>query len=345
MLAYITRRLLLLPLILFGVTLLIFAMLQLLDPYERVSVFIRDPAQIKSGTEHLDRLIKKYGLDDPIPVQYFRWLNELFHGNLGWSETASRPVGDAILHFLPASAELALFAVIPILIGGIWLGTTSAVHQNDPIDQGTRVMAITGWSFPDFVFGLMVLMIFYGVLDWFPPGRLSTEISLVVNSAEFVRYTNMNTIDGILNGNLRVTLDALRHLALPVVTLAYVQWAVLMRVMRSSMLETLRQDYITTARAKGLRENVVINKHARRNALIPAVTISGLLVAGLLNGVVIVETVFNYRGLGRFYANAATQLDIPAVLGFVLFNGILFVVVNLVVDVLYAVIDPRVRLG
>ncbi|MBP7688442.1 MAG: ABC transporter permease, partial [Thermoflexales bacterium] len=162
---------------------------------------------------------------------------------------------------------------------------------------------------------------------------------------EFVRYTSMNTFDALLNGRLDIFIDALRHLVLPILTLAYIQWALLLKVTRSSMLEALRQDYVTTARAKGLRERVVINKHARPNAMIPVVTISGFTIVGLLNGVVITETIYNYPGIGSIAAQAAVQLDVLTVLGFTLFNGIILLIANLVVDVLYAVVDPRVRLS
>jgi len=193
--------------------------------------------------------------------------------------------------------------------------------------------------------GLLLLMIFYGWLGWFPSGELSNWAARIVDSPQFVRYTGMNAIDAILNGNLAVLGDTLRHLILPVFTLAYVQWALLLRVMRSSMLETLRQDYITTARAKGVAERVVIKKHARANALLPVITIAGVMVAGLLRGVVITETIFNYHGLGLFAVQAAQQLDFSAIIGFALFTGMLMILTNLIVDLLYAYIDPRVKLG
>ncbi|MCD6141318.1 ABC transporter permease [Candidatus Acetothermia bacterium] len=341
MLSYILRRLLLVPWVLLGLTFVIFGFLQLLGPNQRLSTYVRDPAQLKQGTEVLRQLAHKYGLDDPIWVQYGRWLNNVLHGNLGYSESANMPVDRAILRFLPASTELALYAILPMIMGSIWLGTISAVHHNDPIDHATRVMALTGWSFPTFVFGLLVLMLLY---KWFPAGRLSIWADRIVNSPEFIRYTGMNTFDAILNGNWAVFLDAIRHMVLPVITLSYVSWALILRVMRSSMLETLRQDYITTARAKGLPEQVVIKKHARRNAMLPVVTLAGLTVAGLINGVVIVETIFNYHGLGLFAVRAAQQLDFAAILGFAMFNGLLLVVTNLVIDILYAYLDPRVKL-
>jgi len=343
MLSYVARRILFIPVVLLGVSLLIFLMLQCLTPYQRVSAYVTSPARLKSVD--LDELVEEYGLNKSVPIQYFKWLSNVMHGNLGWSETAGMPVSDAIFHFFPVTFELALYAVIPVVIVGIWLGVITAVHHNDPIDHAARVLAIIGWSFPTFVFALLVLMIFYGVLDWFPSGSLSTWATTIVNSTDFHRYTGMNTLDSLLNRRFNVFLDALRHLVLPVTTLAYVSWALLLRIMRSSMLETLRQDYVTTARAKGLREKVVIKKHAGKNALMPVVTIGGLLAVWLLSGDVVVEYVFDYKGIGQWAANAALQLDIPSVLGFALLSAVLMVVVNLIVDVLYVYIDPRVRLG
>jgi ABC-type dipeptide/oligopeptide/nickel transport system permease component len=344
MTTYILRRLIMLPFVLIGVTLLIFALLQMLSPFSRLAMFVTDPNQLKQGPEQLQEMVEALGLDDPVWVQYGRWLNQLLHGDLGWSESGRQPVIDAIRARIPGTLELALFAVIPVIFGGIWLGKLTAVHQNKPIDHGGRVVAIVGWSFPTFVLGLLALFVFYGILGWFPPGRLSIAASRIVNSDAFTAYTGLHTIDAILNGNWTVLSDALRHLVMPVITLAYLSWALIMRVMRSSMLEAMRQDYVTTARAKGLVERVVINKHAKRNALLPVTTIAGTMFAGLMGGVVITETVFNRPGLGRFAASAATQLDIPSVLGFALFNGILFVLMNLIVDLLYAYFDPRVRL-
>jgi len=336
--------LLLLPVVLIGVTLLIFALLQLLSPFSRLAMFVTDPNQLKQGPEQLQEMVEALGLDDPVWVQYGRWLNQVMHGDLGWSESARQPVVSALKSRVPGTLELALFAVIPVIFGGIWLGKLTAVHQDKPFDHVGRVVAIVGWSFPTFVFGLLAIMIFYGVLGWFPPGRISIAGMRIVTSDSFRSYTGLHTIDAILNGNWFLLGDAMRHLVMPVITLAYLSWALIMRVMRSSMLEAMRQDYVTTARAKGLTERVVVNKHAKRNALLPVTTIAGTMFAGLMGGVVITETVFNRPGLGRFAASAATQLDIPSVLGFALLNGIIFVLMNLVVDVLYAYFDPRVRL-
>jgi peptide/nickel transport system permease protein len=224
------------------------------------------------------------------------------------------------------------------------LGIVAAKNHNKLIDQAARVFALVGWSFPTFVFALLVLMIFYAKLGLFPPGRLSDWAQIIVMSPEFTRYTQINTIDALLNLRLDVFWDALRHMVLPVITLCYIQWAMLLRLTRSSMLEALRQDYMTTARAKGLSETVVTNRHALPNALIPVVTVGGLTIVGLVSGVVITETIFNYPGMGSAAAEAARSLDVLTVAAFTIFTAALLIVANLVIDVLYAFLDPRVRL-
>ena len=341
MTAYIIRRLLLLPITLFGVTIFVFGVYSFLDPAMKAALYVRD---IPKTADALARIIEKYGLNDPFHVQYWRWLNQVFRGNLGWSKTAQRPVLDALLHYFPATVELVLWAAIPVIFIGIWLGMLAAVHHNKPLDHATRVFALVGWSFPSYVFGLLFLMVFYAMLKWLPPGRVSDWVIREVNAGTFREITRIYTIDAILNGRPDVLLDVFKHMILPVITLSYIQWALLLRVTRSSMLETLRQEYVMTARSKGLSERVVIYKHAARNAMIPVATMGGMLLIGLLNGAVITETVFNYRGMGWWAANAATQLDIISVLGFTLFNAVLLSVGILFIDILYALIDPRIRL-
>jgi peptide/nickel transport system permease protein len=353
MTAYIIRRLMILPIILLGVTFLIFLMLQLLTPVERSALYIRDIPHTEGA---IDAIIRRYGLDDPLLVQYWHWLvgrrdavtggivGGVLRGELGYSRTGNQSVVDLLKFRLPATIELALWAGVPLITVGIWLGVQAAVHHNRPFDQGARVFSIVGYSFPTFVFALLALLLFYARLQWFPPGRLSDWANRVVLSAEFTRYTQLNTLDALLNGRADVLVDALRHMILPIITLCYISWALLLKITRSSMLEALRQDYVTTARAKGLRERDVIGRHVRPNALIPVVTVSGLTIVGLLNGVVITETVFDYPGIGSAAAAAAASLDVLTVLGIVLFNASLLIVANLVVDVMYAFLDPRVRL-
>lgn len=353
MLTYVIRRLLLVPFLLFGVTILIFGMLQFLDPVERASLYVRgDPK-----ANQIDAAIKKYCLDCPIPVQYLNWLvghvdsvtgereGGILFGDFGWSKTGSQPVSSLIARRFPNTLDLTIWAVAPVILVGIWLGVQAAVHHNGIIDQAARVFSIVGTSFPTFVFGLLMLMFFYANLGWFPPGRLSDEFNIVVSSPQFHRYTTLLTFDALLNGRFDIFLDALRHMFLPILTLSYISWATFLRVTRSSMLETLRQEYVTTARAKGLPERDVIYKHAQPNAMLPVVTLAGFQVVGLLAGVIITETVFDYPGIGSAAAQASAQLDVITVLGFALFNGLILIVANLVVDVLYAVVDPRVRLS
>jgi dipeptide transport system permease protein len=332
---YLIRRLLLLIPVLFGVSILIFALLQLFSPEQRAMLFLHSPQQFG----RIDEIIAQYGLNDPIWKQYLTWLGQVFHGNLGWSQVVGLSTVSAIATYLPATLELAIFSVI-------YFGSKAAANKDKLIDHTTRVGAIVGWSLPTFWLGLMLLMVFYGYFSGLlPPERLSTAMNQVVHSADFIRYTKLNFLDGILNWRWDVTFDALRHLVLPVLTLTVVQTAFIMRLMRSSMLESLGKGYVLTARAKGLPENMVINKHARRNAMIPVLTISGYLFASIVNGVVITESIFQYKGLGWWAWRAAVTLDIPSVLAFAMFSAILFVVTNLVVDLLYAKFDPRVRLG
>lgn len=354
---YIIRRLLLVPVLLFGVTILIFAMLQFLEPAERAALYIRD---IPRNERQLDAVITQYGLDDPIYIQYVRWLfgyqhrsttgemvrtGGILYGDFGYSRTASQPVVDLIKTKFPNTLDLTIWAVAPVILVGIWLGVQAAVHHNGLIDQAARIFSIIGSSLPTFVFGLFVLMFFYANLEWFDPGRISDWANRVIFSDDFKHYTSLLTFDALLNGRFDIFLDALRHMFLPILTLSYISWATFLRVTRSSMLETLRMEYVTTARAKGLKESDVIYKHARPNAMIPVVTLAGFQVVGLLGGVVITETVFNYPGIGQAAANAAQNLDVVTVLGFALFTGLILIVANLVVDVLYAMIDPRVRLS
>lgn len=350
---FIIRRLLVLPIILFGVSLLIFSTLQFLDPIERSALYVRDFPKTEGA---IAGIIKRYGLDDPLPIQYWHWLvgrndpvtgeivGGVLRGDLGYSRTGREPVIDLLKRRLPVTAELALWSALPIIAIGVWLGIQAALNHNKFIDQVARIFAILGYSFPTFVFGLLVLLIFYAKLGWFPPGRVSTEYSQVILRPEFTQFTKLITIDALLNLRFDIFVDALRHLILPVITLSYLSWALLLKVTRSSMLEALRQDYVTTARSKGLSENTVINRHVLKNALIPVATIAGATVAGLLNGVVITETIFNWNGLGEAAASAALSLDLLTMLGYALFTALLFVLVNLAVDVMYGLLDPRVRL-
>jgi dipeptide transport system permease protein len=340
-LVFIVRRLLFLPVVFFGVTLFIIGLMQLLSPAQRAASYVRSEAQLRN----LPAIIQQYGLDQPFPVQYWNWLKQALRGNFGFSRTTGEPVLQAFLRRLPNTIELAVLSLIPTMLLGVWLGSAAALNRDGIIDQVSRLTSIFFWSLPTFVLAIWLLVIFYGGLGLFGLGQLTTQHSIDVIRPSFVRYTGFMTLDSLLNGRFDIFLDALSHLVLPVVTLVAIQSAQVVRVMRSSLLDTLTQDYVRTARAKGLAEAVVNRKHALRNALIPIVTLGGFTVVGLLNGVVITETVYAYPGLGNWLATAAVNLDTATVLAGAVFTGILVVLANLLADILYAVVDPRIRYG
>ncbi|MCP3944223.1 MAG: ABC transporter permease [Desulfobacteraceae bacterium] len=341
--AYIIRRLIFLIFVLFGVSILIFGILSTFSPERRAAAFVTTPQQAKNIPE----LIERYGFNDPVYLQYIRWVKEISSGNMGWSIVAARPVFDAFWHYFPITLELNLFATPIFIILGIWLGTQAGIKKDSAFDHITRIVAIIGWSLPTFLFALILLMVFYGYFNLFSPEILSHDLVTFIrnNPDSYTAYTGMYTIDGILNGRFDITLDALKHLVLPVATQVIVVVALVMRVMRSNMIEETSKDYVITAKAKGADKKTIYIKHARRNALIPVITIAGEMAAFAMEGSIAVEIVFNRQGLGWWLAESAIQLDIPVVMCMCLFMGAVFVVTNLVIDLLYAYIDPRIRLS
>ncbi|WP_428065086.1 ABC transporter permease [Candidatus Proelusimicrobium volucris] len=340
MFRYILRRLLMLPLVMLGVTFFLFFLTQRLSPEMRASLYIQDPRQMDS----LEEVIEKYGLNDPMPVQYFRWLKGAVKGDLGYSESANMPVTSAIKAYLPATIQLAVAAIILVVLFGVWLGIISAKYKDGFTDNLIRFFVLSGFSLPIFVLGLILLMIFYGKLGWFAPGEYSFTADMIIHSPNFKTYTGFLLIDSLLNLNFYVFFDVLKHLVLPAVTLCIGSFALMVRVMRSSMLEELNKDYVRSARARGLSEFKVIYEHAGFNAMIPVVTLASIQFIRLLGGTVIVETVFDYPGIGRWGVECAQQLDIAGVMGFSLMVAVLFVLGNLAADILYTAIDPRIRL-
>lgn len=324
---------------LFGLSVLVFTLTRL----------VGDPAAIyihpDMTPEDIQRVKEMYHFDDPIYVQYIYWLKGVLSGDLGYSVTANMPVTEAIKAFLPATLELAIYAFALSMVIGIYLGTKAAANKDKWIDHAARLLALSGYSMPVFWLALMLLYLFYNVLGFVGPGRLSLEVRLehMPPYGDFKTYTGLLTIDAILNRNLEVFIDAVKHLIPPVLTQAYIHIAIFVRVLRSSMVEEMNKDYVDFALSKGLPREVVLKDYVRRNSYISLVNVAGLQFVGLMSGVVLTETVFNWPGLGRFAANAAIQLDHAAILGFTLFVGTLFIIVNLVVDILLAYLDPRIR--
>jgi peptide/nickel transport system permease protein len=329
--------------VLLGVSLLIFGILMTFSPERRAMAYVKSPQQVRD----LPLIVEQHGLNDPFYVQYGRWVKEVASGNWGYSVVAAKPVWDAFWYYFPITLELNLYTIPIIVLLGIWLGTISGIHRDTWIDHSTRIFAIVGWSLPTFLFALIILMLFYGYLGLFPPGYLDDQFNLWIyeNPDQFRRYTYLYTIDGLLNGRFDIALDALQRLVMPVFTQVVVIVAVLLRVMRSSMIEEMSKDYVITALAKGARPRDIHIQHARKNALIPVVTVAGWLAAYSMEGSIAVEYIFNRQGIGWWLANAAISLDIPVLMGICLFFGLVYVVVNLALDLLYAFIDPRIRLA
>jgi peptide/nickel transport system permease protein len=358
MTTYILRRLLLSIPVLIGILFATFALGRLIPG---------DPCRAMLGEKATDAVcnefIKRHGLDKPIPVQFGVYVSEIAHGDFGRSFRFSKPVTDLLIERLPITVELAVAALLVSLVVGIPLGVISAVRHNSWLDVITMLWANIGVSMPVFWLGLMLAYIFSLALKdtpfQLPPsGRLSpglltipfwkvwgwelTKQSFMFTLFDFI--SRMNIFNSILSANWKVLGDALKHMILPAMALGTIPMALIARMARSAMLDVLGQDYIRTARAKGLRRNVVIMKHAFRNALLPLVTIIGLSLGGLLGGAVLTETVFNLSGVGRILYDAITARDYGIVQAFTVVIAVFFVILNLIVDISYAYLDPRIRL-
>jgi len=329
---YITKRLLMLIPVLLGASILVFSLIHLAPG---------DPARTIAG-EHasiqtIERIQEKYGLNKPLPTQYWIWLKQALQGDFGRSIVSNEYVSKEIWNRFPNTVELTLLAMFIAVVIGVTAGIVSASRQYSFLDYGFMGMALFGVSMPVFWLGIMLMMIFGVYLRWFPiGGRMSIMIS-------FTRITGFYLLDSVIAGNWKAFISALRHLILPAIALGTIPMATIARVTRSSMLEVLRQDYIRTERAKGLSERLVIYKHAVRNALIPVVTVIGLNFGLLLAGAILTETVFSWPGLGRYVVKAVQMRDYPAVQGCVLFFAFIFVIVNLITDIIYVYIDPRIK--
>lgn len=332
MLRYIIRRLLTIIPVLLGVSILVFGFLRLIPG---------DPAQVMLGEratpENIARVREQLGLNKPIYEQYLIFISNALRGDLGRSVLRGEPVTQEIVRRFPATIELALSAILVAILVGIPAGIISAVRRGSLLDAASMLLALTGVSMPIFWLGLMLILLFSVILHWFPTGgRMEAGTS-------FVPITNLLLLDSLLKGDLEFFVQTLKHLALPAIALGSIPMAIIARMTRSSMLEVLSQDYIRTAHAKGLHERAVIIRHALRNAWLPVITVVGLQVGRLLSGAILTETVFSWPGIGRWLVDAIYARDYPIVQGVTLFIAMVFVGVNLVVDILYAWVDPRVK--
>jgi peptide/nickel transport system permease protein len=343
-LSYVLRRLAFLGLVLLGVSVIVFFLLRGMPGVDPLAAYIAPGLPISQ--EALAALRKDLHLDDPLPVQYLYYLGALLRGDWGYSRTAAQPVLDALLGRLPATVELAVVAVVLSTVIGVPAGIIAALRKDRAPDVAVRVVSITGISFPVFWLGIILQLVFFyypgqlGLPNLPSRGRVDETVALV---SPLRTVTGLYVVDGLLRGNLAFFASAVRHLVLPALALSLISLAAIVRIMRASMLEVLRQDYVLLARSKGLPLRIVVLRHALRNAITPVLTTAGTTLGILLGGAVVVETVFSWPGMGSLAAQGILNNDSVLVVGFTLFVATMMVVVNLVVDVLYAFVDPRVR--
>lgn len=333
---YIIRRLLLVIPVLIGISFITFAL----------SHMVGDPAaawlsEKTAGQPLLEKQIREqHHLNDPLVIQYYYYIVDLSRLDLGKTgrEEGGRPVADALAQYFPATMELAIYSVFLTIIIGVPIGIISAIYKDKVIDHIVRIFALIGVSMPVFWLGLVLKYWVAFQFRWLPlDGRLPDSIMAPPT------VTGMYTFDAIMAGQWDTFWSALAHIILPSVCLAMLTMAIITRMMRSSMLEALTQDYVRTAKAKGLSGRVVVMKHALRNALTPTVTVAGMAFGGLLAGALMTETIFSWPGIGRFSINAIGSTDFAAIMGFTLLIVLIYVFSNLVVDILYVYLDPRVK--
>jgi peptide/nickel transport system permease protein len=330
---FLFRRLLAVIPVLFGVTLCVFFLSRAIPG---------DPASMIAGqrasAETIAHIRHVHGLDRPLHEQYIRYMGALLKGDLGMSIRNQRPVLDDLADFFPATLELTLAAMFLCLAAGVPLGVLAAVRRNRLADHLTRVFSVIGVSTPVFWLGLMLLLVFYRNLGILPgSGRIDIYFSPPPS------LSGMYTLDALLTGDWAVLGNALSHLVLPAFCLSYVYLAIITRIVRSSMINCLEQDYVVTARANGLSEFRVVGRHALKNSLIPTITIAGLSVGELLGGAILTETIFGWPGMGKYVVDSVNSLDFPAIMGFTLVVSLAYVFINLCVDVLYALVNPQIR--
>ena len=335
MLRYLAGKLAVLIPTFFGITIVAFGFVRVLPG---------DPIMLMAGERGLTperhaQLMTQYGFDRPLWQQYLSYLGDLFQGDLGTSIVTHRPVADDFLIFFPATVELGLCAMLVAICIGLPLGVLAAVKRGSWFEQISMSAALVGYSMPIFWWGLLMIIFFSGTLGWTP---VSGRVSLMYY---FPQVTGFMLIDSILSGQEGAFKSAVSHLILPTIVLATIPMAVIARQSRSAMLEVLSEDYVRTAKAKGLSPSLVIGRHALRNALIPVITVIGLQVGSLMAGAILTETIFSWPGIGKWIVDSISKRDYPVVQGGLLVIAVVVMVVNLIVDLLYAVINPRIRHG
>lgn len=332
MLKYIVKRILMAIPVIFGISIIVFLIMRVFSP---------DPAPVVLGQHATQQSMAAWreanGLNRPILEQYISFLTGALHGDLGTSYYTHASVTSEIMSRFPATIELAIVSILIASIVGISLGVLSAVHKSSPVDYGSMLLALAGVSMPVFWLGILLIILFSGVLHVLPSsGRINPLLQPVGGTGFYI-------LDTLLSGDFEALGDALAHIILPAVALCMYSLAIICRMTRSSMLETLGEDYVRTARAKGLTRRRVDIHHALRCAMLPVSTVIGLELGSMLGGAMLTETVFAWPGIGKLVVDSILKSDFPIVQGIVLLIGVIFVVVNIVVDVVYAYLDPRIK--
>lgn len=331
----IVRRLFFLVFVILALSIVTFTLMYLVpsDPARNIAGPRASPAAVQVIRE-------EYGLDKPVVERYVTYMSGIIRLDFGNSLGSRRPVTDDLKRYLPATLEIALGAITFAIVLGVPLGVISAVRKNSAIDAFGRVVAVLGLSMPSFWLAIMLQFIFFARLGWLPDGQ-----RLPIGVDPPTQITTLYTVDALLTLNFSVFFTALQHLAMPVFVLGFISLAPVTRMIRSAMLEVLSQDYVRTARAKGLRNNLVISRHALKNALLPAVTVTGLQLGLLLSGTVLVEIVFSWPGIGRYAFQAIQNQDPNALISVTLIIGFGYVMANMIVDIAYIFLDPRIRVS
>ena len=348
MLKFLARRLMAIPVTLVVITAVLYGIVMLAPVETRAQLYF--PPRTRSFMpehiyrNHLNRIIREHGLNDPYPVQYIRWASRLVRGEWGWSPIMRTEVLPAILQRTPATAELTIYSLLLMIPLGLASGVMAGTRRARLPDHGFRLIAYVATSIPPFILGLVLLSIFYVGLHWFPPSRLDIGTSMDLNDATFRTITGLLTLDGLLNGRLDISIEALRHLILPVVTLSLTHWATLGRVTRASMIEELNKEYVVAARARGLPNRAVIWRHAFLNAAPPALASSALAAASLVTGVFVVEAIFSFRGVSELITRGMSVTpDAPMAMGFAVYSVLVVLLMMFILDVLQAFINPHLR--
>ncbi|MDK2980464.1 MAG: peptide/nickel transport system permease protein [Chloroflexota bacterium] len=343
---FLTRRLLLIPITLLVITVILYGIVMLMPLETRISLYMPKSNSMAAGWQERMRtkIIDTHHLDQPFPVQYAYWLRSLATGDWGFSPMLNDSVLPQLLKRTPVTLELILYSLLLQIPLGLVAGIVAAQHKGKFADVLTRFSAFFAASMPDFILAFILLAIFYVSLYWFPPERLSTASHLVVTSASFHTYTGLMTVDGFLYGRPDISLDAFRHLVLPVFTLSFAHWATLTRLIRSQVLEEMDKDYITAAYARGVDKRRAVWRHAFRNTLGPALNASAVSAATLVTGAYVVERIFNLNGISDLITRYGPMVpDAPAVLGFSVYSTLLVLLIMLALDILQAILLPHIK--